>query len=213
MNSDQCVKADILELMQKILFVYVPGLGSDESLNIQRSIINRWQSKNKKVLFVNPKWQNGSEDLNSKIQRLLNKIKVEMNSGVEKVCLVGSSAGGSMAINLYDKLKGNADTYCVLISSKLLNPQRIGNEYRKLNPFFVESVEKCEKLILVMNNSDKSKILSMIPLYDGVIPLGDMKISGASSKRLFVLGHTISIGYAILFKKRVIFHWPKSGKG
>lgn len=188
----------------KELVVYVPGLGGENILQYQRQITYDWKSEKRDVLFLETNWR-GGEAYQQKIKRLVADVELHIGNEHERLVLVGSSAGGSMAVNLFNELKVHYENIkCVSISGKLKRPQLIGQAYRRPHPALVDSVVATEKVVAELSQTDKQKMLTMGPLFDEVIALKDMRISGVKHRRIPTLGHVIGIGFALKHMTKAI---------
>lgn len=132
------------------------------------------------------------------------------------VAILGSSAGGSLAINAFAKLKEK--NVCVVAAhsrlavgnyannqkSSLYHSARMGKKISA--PSFYESVKIAEDVsIPSFSKLDKRRIMIMVQLTDGVVPLETMYIDGAWQMRTKALGHRMGfISHFIVKRDKVI---------
>lgn len=180
--------------------LYIPGLGDENTIERQRSVVSKWANGSRRSWFFDPKWHS-EEKLKDKKARL-DKLFGEINETGEEIQVVASSAGGSLAVILFAKEKKNINLL-TLISTKLIKPEKIGEDHRKSTPMLVEAVSECEKLLYNLTESDRSKITTYRPIYDDVIPTKDMKIKGAKNKVVLAAGHAIGITVALFIFKKI----------
>lgn len=184
----------------KQLLIYVPGLGNEKTVNRQRIVVKKWGDKNTDSLFLEPNWQDKNEDFLTKLKRLTKSVSTTDLNKYDAVTIVGTSAGGSMGLNVFNEFKTNPKVRLISVCGKLRNVENIGWQYQSKNPAFIDSVIFSEKVQQSLLEVDKKRILAVIPLFDEVVRKQCMYFDGIETKRQYTLGHVISIAYAILFK-------------
>lgn len=182
--------------MPNKLVIIVPGLGDENSLNRIRKLLKFW-AKDRRVLFFDARWSS-SEAYDCKQKRLTDLIKSHEKS---LLSVVAYSAGGALAVSCTDSKNINK---IILISSKLKRPEGIGPSYQKAAPALKRAVEASGKITAKLSPEQKSKIICLVPIYDGVVAKEDMVIDGTKRKLIPFLGHAGSIGFALLFQVRSI---------
>jgi hypothetical protein len=178
--------------------IYIPGL--DDQRKGYELIINCW-----KIYGVSPRvyrigWKDGNNDFKPKLEKLVKEINVLIKQG-NIVSLVGGSAGGSAALNaLIEQPKINA---VVNLCGRL----RAGiNVYPSLekasskSTSFKQSVNLFEKRESTMSKNQRSKVLTLSPFWDEVVPISTITISGAVNRILPSVGHMVTgfLGMTIL---------------
>jgi len=179
----------------KLHVIYIPGLGDDRAAG-QQLVVRSWRLWGVRAEAFPMRWADG-EPWESKLQRLLARIDALTAEG-QKVALVGSSAGASAAINAY-AVRKNQLVGCVLIAGKINNAHAIGEQYRRQNPAFVESVVQCEGALAGLTEADRRRILSRYATSDPIVPRQDSYISGAYNQTVPTVGHAVTIGVQLVF--------------
>lgn len=193
--------------MQKILGIYVPGLGDSRSRGQDKAIAS-WSKLGIDLAYMPLKWGDG-EDFAPKLNRLTSEIdRLHAQSG-DRIVLVGSSAGASAVLNAFAKRK-SAIRAVVCICGKINNPSTIGEHIYKHNPAFKQSMQALPASLKQLTNDDRKLILSVHSLYDGKVPVADTVIDGTNEMTIHTVGHVLSIAYAFSFGKKRIEKFIRS---
>lgn len=175
--------------------LYIPGIGDDKALRLQMKPINRWPKKDIKVHVFRSDWHK-KESTEAKYKRLQSLFSDILKQQHATMSVMGVSAGGPLAVRLcHDNIQKIHQIY--LLVGKLRGSLGIGEAYQQKAPALKTCVAISEELLKKNNNDFSSKTTILWPLFDTLIPLDDMKVSGARYKRLPVIGHSIAIGYAL----------------
>jgi pimeloyl-ACP methyl ester carboxylesterase len=187
--------------------IYLPGVGDHGNAKIQINALRKWKKYDLETHFHHINW-NTDESYRSKLDAIL-KIIDELHSIDGPVSLVGVSAGASMAVNAY-VLRKNRVSAVVFVCGKINNPQTLGDDYKTRNPRLFESVSVSAKSTQELTKSDKEKMLTIQPIFDGVVAKADGRIDGIKHKTLFSFLHAISIYLSITFFKKITINFIKS---
>lgn len=179
--------------------IYVPGL-SDYIAWGQRGITFFWQILGVRVHYFPLRWAE-KESFEIKLERVLKKID-ELESKGKKVSLVGVSAGGSAAINIFARRKNINKV--VIICGKLHRPHHMPKDRYEVNPAFKESMFLVEKSLAKLGPKQRSKILCVNALNDPYVPPKDSSIKGAHTYTVDSKGHKRGIYFTILLRPKMI---------
>lgn len=196
-------------MAKRILIIYVPGLG-DDNLTMRQRVFGLWFYRNVSVEICAVGWST-SETWTAKLGRLSAFIQSKASSDVS-ITLVGESAGAAAAIQAF---AANSDIVdgVVLICGKTQYADKLGAEYRRRSPALVEAVSGSSAVIATLTNDQKSRILSLRPIYDPIVVVAETKITGVKSGLIPMVGHAASIAFAItLWSWRIARHAKKSAK-
>ncbi len=191
--------------------IVVPGLGdSKNAINLYRYIFRNWEKRfDIKVVVFEAHWQDKQETFEDKLKRLVTLIDSIYHENNSNIFLVGTSAGGSLAVNAFYQKKDYI--------SKLINVHgrlRKGIDVRpslewaaKNSKAFYDSVINCEKNLNTLTVEDKRKILTMSAIYDEIVPRQTSVIDGATNIVLFSVEHVLTgiLSFTIFSKKIVTF--------
>lgn len=188
--------------MNKHQVIFLWGLG-DKNLKpwIQQILKHLWKIFGLDISFVRIGWAD-SEPFDKKLSRITNLID-SLHKQHQNVSLVGISAGASAALNAYEQRKNKVNKV-VYICGKFNNPQAVNPRFYIENPAFRESLAAAQGNLKKLTHIDKAKMLSVRPLYDGLVPVGDTKIPGVEEKIILTAGHIPSILAALIFYSRAI---------
>lgn len=189
----------------KLHVIYIPGIGDDRT-GLQGRIVKTWRIWGVESELWSMDWADG-RSWGSKSETFLDHID-ELARGGKKIALVGASAGGSAAMNIYaqrrDKISG-----VVCIAGKINYPETIGKRYRQKNRSFVESAEQCQDSLKRLNEADRKRIMSRYGIYDELVPKRDSVIDGAHNRIVLGVGHGITIATQIIFAAPVFIRFLK----
>lgn len=150
-----------------------------------------------------PLFWGDKEPFQPKLDRLTSRIDALYAMNNSSIVLIGASAGASAVINAYMKRKDRI-ARVVYICGKIQNPEGINKSYYETNPAFRDSMEMLKGNLAKLSDADKAKILSVIPLYDNLVPVADTKIEGVREIKMPIVGHTIGIAFSITVGKKKI---------
>lgn len=177
------------------LTIYIPGLGDDKMVG--NSLLQKFW----RLFGINTKvhklyWRD-SRPYSQKLDELLSEIDQLANDGY-RVSLIGTSAGASMALNVYARRKATIHK-AVFICGKLSNFEVVNPRYYQKNPALKESFADVPANLKELSAADKAKMLTLNPLKDWLVPAADTKIPGVRSQTILSIGHLPSIVIANLF--------------
>lgn len=184
---------------------YVPGLG-DPRYKSQGSLLKAWSFYGVNIHYY-PMYWSDSRPFQEKFEDFLESIDTQTKL-TGRVSLIGTSAGASAVINAYAARKEVID-HVVCISGKLNNPQTIANSFEQY-PSFEGSLGMLAASFSLLDEDDRSRILSLHPLHDGIVPIEDTRIEGAHEGVIPVVGHMASIAYALTLGSHRITRFLKS---
>lgn len=179
--------------------IYVPGLG-DKHSRLQARIIGSWRRHGIEAHFFKMGWAD-DEPYSSKLARLNDKINELAKKGT--VSLVGVSAGASAVLNTYAKRPKDIHRV-ITICGKILRPETVQQWRYRANPAFKGSMEMLSSSIASMGGAERDRVLTIKPLWDGVVNVDDAVLPGAPEKTVPTFGHAFSIVCTILFDARSI---------
>ena len=175
--------------------IYVPGLG-DHRTRAQRLAPKYWEVFGVKGQCYVMNWRD-KEALAPKLTRLLQLID-ELAKGGNKVSLVGTSAGASAVLVAYaarqDKISG-----VICICGKINHPETVKPSRFVQNPAFKESLAELQQILPKLGPRARDRIMSIHPLYDGIVPSADTIVPGAQERLIPTVGHAFSIGMTLIF--------------
>lgn len=172
--------------------IYLPGLG-DPRRSEQNLLPKIWKPYGVTVIYHPLHWRD-NRPFEIKLKNIVELID-DLTKGRNIVSLVGVSAGASAAINAYARRKDDVNAV-VCICGKINNPETVSKQTFDRNPSFKESLALLPDSLKKLDETDRKKVLSLHPIHDGTVPIGDTIIEGASNKKLLSVGHAASIFYA-----------------
>jgi pimeloyl-ACP methyl ester carboxylesterase len=177
------------------IIIFVPGLGDDKQFWLFESW---WKKDGFEVLTFKTGWKS-EESFENKLERLNKLIKEKSKN--KKVVLIGTSAGGSLAINAYykspDKIK-KVITVCSRLKQGELDGFRGFKARTKGYPTFAESIIKTEEIEKQLTQEDKKRIMTVrAMLGDELVPGNTATIDNATNITVPTMEHNISIALSL----------------
>jgi hypothetical protein len=184
--------------------IIIPGLGNKVAKH--EWAVRRWRKFGITPHIFNAQWTVEEPNFDSKLQRALTLVD-SLSKPNTSISLIGNSAGSSFALTIFGKRKQN-------ISSVVINCGRIRSgdwpwftfdQATALSPSFRESVLMAEKTERTLTDLDRSKILTLRPLFDETVPPFTVPINGAKNEVVPSVEHVLSIALNMtLFSKKII---------
>lgn len=178
--------------------IIIPGLG--DNANYVRLLTNFWKKYGLDIIAYPIDWNDSEKTFKPKLDKLLRLID-KLHASGEKVSIVGTSAGGSAALNVLVERK-NIIHRVVNVCGRL----RVGPESgfwsfvlrTKKSPSFADSVKMFESKEKLLSNDDRKKIMTIAPLFgDQLVPYSTVPIDGAINNKIFMGEHILSIATAM----------------
>ena len=201
-------KEDILDQAPDLVYLYImhkviiiPGLG-DESIHL-RVITRYWKKYRIEACVYSVGWCDG-EPFTPKLNRLLKLVDGFVKEG-HTVSLIGNSAGGSAVLNVFAARKQ--------VIHRVINicgRVRVGNtkgfrsfkNRTRKSVAFAESIKMAEAAEKTFTARDRTKIMTIRPLFDELVPDDTLIIQGATNIQIPMLFHSSGILSALtIFSK------------
>lgn len=189
--------------------IIIPGLGDSE--NRMRFIEHHWNWDSYGLhLVIHPmRWHDQTEpEFLPKLQRLTTLIK-KMTKKEDIVSLIGTSAGGSAALNAF--IENKKDIHCVVnvcgrLRSGPLTGYRSFFAKTKSSPSFAQSILLCEEKESTLTPADKKRIMTVHAKFgDELVPRETAIIEGATNIEVPMIEHGLSIVLGLtIFSKPII---------
>jgi pimeloyl-ACP methyl ester carboxylesterase len=179
----------------KTEILYISGLG-DHYDWIRRFTLRFWKLYGVNVRLIPTSWSN-KESYETKFKRITDVIDA-IDTRTTKIVLVGESAGGSLAINAFASRKEKIHK-TITICGKNNGPELVAPHYYEHNPTFKTSMYNLEKSVAALSKSGRQRVISIYPLYDGVVPIRETIIPDCKQVQLLSVGHLGTIFFALTF--------------
>lgn len=177
--------------------IIIPGLGGRRAF-LHWMIRNWFKKYDVKPVIFPIDWRIDREgELVEQIENLKSLVIELSNSGQEEIYLIGVSAGGSLALNVYLEIPDeilNMVNICGRISSK--GKPSLERAARK-SPLFKESVLRFEELKSQLTFDQRRKVLTFRGLWDGKVPVESCTLPAAINIKLSSIGHWLNIAMAL----------------
>lgn len=177
---------------KNICYLYINGLGNGHKSLLDNFIDEWWRLCGRKLERFPVDWYS-DQNIDELIQAILKKVD-QLFKESDRVVLIGSSSGGSLAINAF--CESENDKIFVVVSRGRLkkgsfsSAEKQSLEYRsRKSQTFFESVLRSESNISQLSPSQMNRILVMVPMTDGVVPIETMLVDEATTHGSFAFGH------------------------
>jgi hypothetical protein len=181
--------------MQKVIII--PGLG--DQVKITRRMVSGWEKRGLSPIVYKMNWSD-QEDFEAKLNRLTVLVKEEHKDNCD-ISVVGFSAGGSVALNLFlncDHLINRAISVCGRLKRGSCRGFRSFETRARTSKSFKQSVESLEQKIGNLLPNQLEKIMTVHPLFgDELVPSDTAIIEGANNITIPTMGHVFSICMAL----------------
>ena len=185
--------------------IYVPGLGDSDAP--QTAALKFWRHYGVQVHYQHMEWSKG--DFEPKLAKISHRID-DLHKRFGKVSLIGTSAGASGAFNAYAQRQDSISNL-VSICGKITNIDTITpNSRLQENPAFTQSLDMLPASLESIPTGQRTNMLSLHPLYDGVVPVADTYLDGARQGVILSVGHVLSIATALTLYGPRIAHFVKN---
>lgn len=196
--------------MSEITALYLHGLGRTELRPGERAILARHRRLGIAVVPVAIDWCSAETfpELLDRVTHQATDLLVAAG-GLEKLLIEGSSAGGSLAINVARQLNDprvqvishsgrlRAGDFARGSRSSLEQCAHLGTN--RASQSFYDSVQYCETVTLPsLTKDDKGRMTITKPLADEVVPINTMTIDGVRTITVPIIGHSLGIGWGML---------------
>ncbi|PJE62393.1 hypothetical protein COU88_05240 [Candidatus Roizmanbacteria bacterium CG10_big_fil_rev_8_21_14_0_10_39_6] len=186
--------------------IIIPGLG--DNTRVLEIMTLHWKKHGLMPYVHSVGWRNNKDSFGIKLQELVSLIDHFLKRK-DTVSLVGTSAGGSAALNAFFKRKRVIHRVVSICGRSRLGPTagfRSFANMTKTSPAFAESVRMCDKREKSLTEADKKKIMTVrAQIGDELVPPETATISGALNIQVPMVEHVLSIGSALtLFSKPII---------
>lgn len=188
-------------MQQNFEYLYINGLG-DGKPNLRDGLAAaRWSLSGIDLHFAEIDWFREGVNYANLLRETSDKAQ-ELAENSDGVVIIGGSAGGSHAFNVFGRLKNEVNVCAVASHARLARgdyPEKHPNsmhrraKMHKPNPayLFSESVRWLELATMpILSPEDKAKMLILTQLTDFVVPWDTSLIKGVEHRRAPVFGHS-----------------------
>ncbi|NCN58927.1 hypothetical protein COW99_04810 [Candidatus Roizmanbacteria bacterium CG22_combo_CG10-13_8_21_14_all_38_20] len=185
----------------------IPGLGDQRVKPIEWAV-SHWRNYGLEPIVHAVGWHDGEDSFEPKLNRLTDMIDQLTEAG-DTVSLVGTSAGGSAAINAFIERREIVHRVINVCGRLRVGPTtgfRSFSSKSKSSSAFAQSVRLCEAHENLLSETDKQKIMTVRVLFgDELVPPETTVIQGAYNIIIPTAEHVLSIASALtVFSKPLI---------
>lgn len=192
-------------MIKKHSVIIIPGLG--DPVGILRILTAHWKIYGLNPIIHRVGWKDG-EEFQPKLAKITDLIDKLVAKG-DTVSLVGTSAGGSAAVNAFI-LRRNKIHRIINVCGRLRTGPEEGYRSFQLktagSKAFAQSVKLAEAKEPELTKTDRKKIMTVHAMFgDELVPPETVSISGAYNTSVPTGAHMLSIGAALsVFPSRLI---------
>lgn len=192
--------------------IVIPGLGDQRTKPLELAV-GHWRLQGLESIVHAVGWHDGEDSFEPKLQRLTEMIDRFSQEG-DKVSLVGTSAGGSAALNAFIERRDVVHRIINVCGRLRVGPEagfRSFEAKSKSSQSFAESVKLCEVKQETLSDQDKKKIMTVRAMFgDELVPPETTIVEGAYNTKVPTPEHMFSIGMSLtLFSRPIIVFLKK----
>ncbi len=186
--------------------IIIPGLG-DEVRMLQRAT-NHWRNNGLEPIMYSMGWHDSENEFQPKLERLVHLIDQLVGKG-DTVSLVGTSAGGSAALNAFIERREVVHRIINVCGRLRTGPEHGLRSFQAKtasSPAFAQSVKLSEAREKDLTDTDRQKIMTVRAMFgDELVPAETTILHGAYNTMVPTPEHMLSIGAALtVFSKPLI---------
>ncbi len=183
--------------------IFIPGLG--DNIEAMTWATKGWKKMGVETHISRVGWYDG-EDFEPKLERMLVLIDELHKRG--KVYVIGSSAGGSFAFNVFRERQDvieKAVNNCGRLRRG--NPNRTFRSLESVSqksPAFKQSVLQFEASEHLLTKQDRARLMTIRPAFgDEAVPPETVPLEGAHNTLVYTPEHILGIGLSLLFPQTI----------
>lgn len=169
--------------------IYIPGLGDGYDRS-RLFLLRLWRYRDITVELVPMLWS-VDDGFEAKRQHVYDAIDRALAKN-KRIILVGESAGGSMAVNVYAARSGDISKV-ITLCGKNTHPETVSKKLYQKHPAFRQSMNNVNASIRRLEISDRQRFTSIYPLHDPVVPVSETLLPDCRRVRVFAYGHLVPI--------------------
>lgn len=197
--------------------LYFNGLGNGKTRKREQLAMRYLAKRDIAVEHVSIDWRS-DEPFDKLLARSVKTTKAKLKEH-DKLVLIGSSAGGSLALNIFRQVN-DKNLSVITLCSRLHDTELAWWDHRtmqrmayigtpKTSQLFVDSVNYCtNKTIPSLTKADKQRITIVRQLADDVVPKRTMEIEGIKAYKAMAIGHGWGIAEGVRQLPRILLKKP-----
>lgn len=194
--------------------IVIPGLGDHRTKPLELAV-NHWRSQGLDPIVHAVGWHDAEDSFSPKLHKLVEMIDRFVGQG-DTVSLVGTSAGGSAALNAFIERKNVVHRMINVCGRLKVGPTtgfRSFESKSKSSSAFAESVKLCEAQEKSLTAIDRQKIMTVRAMFgDELVPPETTILQGAYNTRVPTPEHVLSISAALTAFSRPLIVFLKQSK-
>lgn len=184
--------------------IIIPGLG--DGVELMEFATRHWKWARLDPLVYSVGWRDGERSFTPKLTRLLEIID-ELHARGKTISLVGTSAGGSAAMNAFIERRDVIHRVINVCGRLRVGPTKglwAFDAKTKSSPAFADSVMMCESHQKTVSDTDLKRVMTIRPLLDEIVPAETVALKGANNRVIPAVGHVVGISLLMtLFSRQL----------
>lgn len=185
--------------------ILIPGLGDE--IRALDYLTEHFHKNNIDVVVHSIGWGDGTTNFQKKLHTLL--LHIDQLSKTKRVSIIGTSAGGSAALNAFAQRKKSV--YKAINLSGILRPSvetgwRSFEARSKSSVQFAQSVRLFVSVEKSLTTVDRKRIMTVYPKFgDELVAPDTVTLNGATNIQIPSIEHVLSIALALtIFSKPIV---------
>lgn len=181
------------------MILYIPGLGDGYDF-LRTKALHGWKKRQLSTELVPMRWYEGGS-YQQTFDRSRQRIMHYQSEGYA-VSLIGESAGGSMAINLF---AANPTVHRLMTIAGVNSPAAPVAQYlRDKSPAFDGSLRALGISLTSLTDDQRSRIINVTARADPTVSPKHSQIAAAQHYTVPIIGHLTTIAYCLTFGRHQI---------
>ena len=187
------------------MVILIPGLGDE--IRALDYLTEHFHNSNIDVVVHSIGWRDGTTNFQKKLNALL--LRIDKLSKTNRVSLIGTSAGGSAALNAFARRKNVV--YKAINLSGILRPSaetgwRSFEARAKSSVQFAQSIQLFVSLEKSLTAADRKRVMTVYPRFgDELVAPDTVTLAGATNIQIPSIEHILSIVLALtVFSKPIV---------
>lgn len=201
---------------QEVGYLFINGLGDGATTPKDKVVSWWWHRAGLELQHAHINWYDGAQ-LETKLASVEEQVE-SMLQNFGGVAIIGSSAGGSLAVNSFFRLKDKnvcaISAHGRLAKGDFEDTKRNSLHHRahlggnKPAQSFYDSVQTAESEVIPrLTDEDKDSLLILTQLTDMVVPLSLMEVEGVKQHRSIAFGHSGGFLAHLIVDRDIITHF------
>ena len=181
--------------------IYIPGLG-DGYDPLRARALRLWESRDVAIELAPMQWYAG--DAYERVFDGVHQLITQSQKDGYAVSLVGESAGGSMAIDIF---AAHPTVHRLVTIAGVNSPHAPVAQYiRDKAPAFDGALRALSTSLAALSDTERTRIINFTARADSTVSPKHSHIAGAKHRTVPMIGHLTTVAYCLTLGRKRIIH-------